>query len=93
MVVGKCSKTWVYAGSADRVLLSQLLAVAMATWPSGLGKGLQSPVLGFDSQRRLYCLSLMCTFRFGLLAGIRLIYMVGGSVQIWTTQSSGGGSG
>jgi len=25
----------------------------MATWPSGLGKGLQSPVLGFDSQRRL----------------------------------------
>ena len=25
----------------------------MATWPSGLGKGLQSPVPGFDSQRRL----------------------------------------
>jgi hypothetical protein len=27
----------------------------MATWPSGLGKGLQSPVPGFDSQRRLQC--------------------------------------
>jgi len=25
----------------------------LATWPSGLGKGLQSPVPGFDSQRRL----------------------------------------
>jgi hypothetical protein len=28
-----------------------------AAWPSGLGKGLQSPVRGFDSRRRLaqYC--------------------------------------
>ena len=25
----------------------------MAAWPSGLGKGLQSPVPGFDSRRRL----------------------------------------
>jgi hypothetical protein len=25
----------------------------VATWPSGLGKGLQSPVPGFDSRRRL----------------------------------------
>ena len=25
----------------------------MATWPSGLGKGLQSPEPGFDSRRRL----------------------------------------
>ncbi len=25
----------------------------LATWPSGLGKGLQSPLPGFDSQRRL----------------------------------------
>ena len=24
-----------------------------AAWPSGLGKGLQSPVRGFDSRRRL----------------------------------------
>ena len=25
----------------------------LAEWPSGLGKGLQSPVRGFDSRRRL----------------------------------------
>ena len=29
-------------------------APQLATWPSGLGKGLQSPVPGFDSLRRLY---------------------------------------
>ena len=27
--------------------------LGLATWPSGLGKGLQSPVHGFDSHRRL----------------------------------------
>ena len=31
-----------------------VLAPQLATWPSGLGKGLQSPVPGFDSLRRLY---------------------------------------
>jgi hypothetical protein len=29
-----------------------------AAWPSGLGKGLQSPVPGFDSRRRLYQLPI-----------------------------------
>ena len=31
-----------------------VFAPLLATWPSGLGKGLQSPVPGFDSLRRLY---------------------------------------
>ena len=34
----------------------------MAEWPSGLGKGLQSPVHGFDSRLRLYLSSPL--FRF-----------------------------
>jgi hypothetical protein len=29
------------------------LGKAVAEWPSGLGKGLQSPVRGFDSRLRL----------------------------------------
>ncbi len=28
-------------------------SLALAEWPSGLGKGLQSPVHGFDSRLRL----------------------------------------
>jgi hypothetical protein len=30
-----------------------LLGAGLAEWPSGLGKGLQSPVRGFDSRFRL----------------------------------------
>jgi hypothetical protein len=32
-------------------------AASVAEWPSGLGKGLQSPVHGFDSRLRLLCLN------------------------------------
>ena len=35
-------------GGAERVK-----ARALVAWPSGLGKGLQSPVPGFDSRRHL----------------------------------------
>ena len=39
-----------------------MLAPQLATWPSGLGKGLQSPVPGFDSLRRLYFGVLLVLF-------------------------------
>ncbi len=32
---------------------SRMGPLALAEWPSGLGKGLQSPVRGFDSRLRL----------------------------------------
>src|SRR6185312_5185705 len=32
-----------------------------AAWPSGLGKGLQSPVRGFDSRRRLVTATITAT--------------------------------
>ena len=37
------------------ILLSgnKVIQVDVASWPSGLGKGLQSPVRRFDSARRL----------------------------------------
>ena len=31
-----------------------MVTVPLVAWPSGLGKGLQSPVRGFDSRRHLY---------------------------------------
>ena len=42
------------AGSLRRCFLVALFLVA--EWPSGLGKGLQSPVHGFDSRLRLHTL-------------------------------------
>ena len=50
----------------------------MATWPSGLGKGLQSPVQGFDSPRRLQ-----------LVVG-RFVVNAQFSVGFVTANSSGG---
>src|SRR5947207_12137609 len=43
------------APGSNRSLLAGSLAsfANAAAWPSGLGKGLQSPVRGFDSRRRL----------------------------------------
>ena len=40
------------AGSSP-VVRSEGHRALTAEWPSGLGKGLQSPVRGFDSRRRL----------------------------------------
>ena len=31
-----------------------MVTVPLVAWPSGLGKGLQSPVRGFDSRRHLH---------------------------------------
>src|SRR5579859_6544167 len=38
-----------------------------AEWPSGLGKGLQSPIHGFDSRLRLFSMSgqVLCLVRSG----------------------------
>ena len=40
----------------------------LAEWPSGLGKGLQSPVRGFDSRFRLSAVSMIRTAALSLLA-------------------------
>jgi hypothetical protein len=48
---------------------------SMATWPSGLGKGLQSPVPGFDSRSRLQPL-------IDVYIGQGLITLSGGVVQV-----------
>jgi hypothetical protein len=44
-----------------------------AEWPSGLGKGLQSPVRGFDSRLRL----VDATVRLVLLYGLALLARFG----------------
>jgi hypothetical protein len=37
----------------SKAMIPQQGTLALAEWPSGLGKGLQSPVRGFDSRLRL----------------------------------------
>ena len=51
-VVRSVARLWVDSGPREAALEPSKLA-PMAEWPSGLGKGLQSPVHGFDSRLRL----------------------------------------
>ncbi len=41
------------ATGAEPVLTGTMVAARLAVWPNGSGKGLQSPLPGFDSRRRL----------------------------------------
>src|SRR3984957_6759268 len=60
------------AGS-NPVVRSEGWHALAAEWPSGLGKGLQSPVHGFDSRLRLPYLSNQRKSSFGVCAGRRTV--------------------